>query len=76
MTPWHTSTAMSRPSGDELAGLALRWGHDRDTGQGQLGIWFKGRCIQVGFEDRDRALSGNEFYHRFIHPALLALAVA
>lgn len=73
MKPITTHTRMERPTD---RGLTIRWGHDTETMALQLGIWHRGRCIQVGFEDADRNLSAEVFYHRYVHPALLALADA
>jgi hypothetical protein len=69
--PVITRTAIEPP--DDPDGLTIRWGHDMSTGALQLGIWYRGRCVQVGFEEADRDLSAAAFYHQFIHPALRAL---
>lgn len=75
MEPFRTTTQMYGPP-PKTDALVIAWGHDQTTLALQLGIWAKGRCIQVGFQEADRALSADVFYHRFIHPALLALARA
>lgn len=54
--------------------LTIGWGRDLISGMQQVVVCYNNRCQFIEYEEADRDLGANAFYHRFIHPALRALA--